>query len=433
MQTKNTSTAIEPGVLPLFQIFVGVQLLLMLWNWFVSRLTPRARLLIRFPRLTSWFIEKRGSSEVYLLLAIILLAFFLFLLIPQIHRWMGKTFLPIALVVQVIIIILGNDLLVMARQNANLAFDTGSRDWQLFIFLFIPIILASWQYRFSRVILLVLFTSLLELSFYLFVPGAPSFQFGTGSSFLIGRSLLYTFVGYVITSLMNDQRALRASLQSANQQLRNYMVTQEALATARERNRLSRELHDTLAHTLSGLIINLEAFGFLWKKDPVQAQAELEKMTGQARTGLNEARRAIKSLRATPLEEMGLLLALQQAVKDAALRGGFQIKTSFPESLPILPLEIENDIYRVVVEAFENIVQHAHAKTAELSISLSADLLLIKIADDGIGFDPSRIDARTHFGLLGLQERARAHGANLKISSQPGQGTLILFQMKVPQ
>ncbi|MEA5077447.1 MAG: sensor histidine kinase [Anaerolineaceae bacterium] len=433
MTEKKNSSAIEPGILPLFRIFVGVQLAVMLWNWFSSLRTPRFILLGRFPQLTQWFQEKQANAGIYLLVAAFLALFMVYMLVPQFRRWLGKYYLPIALTLQVVIIIVAVDLLTLNRLNNQLVFDFGSRSWQLFFFLFFPVILASWQYRFSQVLLLILFTTLVELLFFLLIRNAPAFHFGASSAFLLGRSLLYIFIAYVVSHLMHQQRTLRASLESANQKLKDYVSTQDALATARERNRLSRELHDTLAHTLSALVIHLEAANIEAKSDPAKAQQEMESITQQARSGLNEARRAIRSLRAAPLEEMGLLLALQEAVKEAAIRGGFEPHLTLPSTLPYLPTEVENEVYRVAVEAIQNVALHAHAQNLTLKLSATSRILNLLVQDDGTGFDLHKVDGQTHFGLLGLRERADLHGADLQVNSMPGSGTSVSFQIEVPK
>ncbi|MPM78564.1 Signal transduction histidine-protein kinase/phosphatase DegS [bioreactor metagenome] len=156
-------------------------------------------------------------------------------------------------------------------------------------------------------------------------------------------------------------------------------------------------------------------------------------ITQQARTGLNEARRAIRSLRAAPLEEMGLLLALQEAVKEAAIRGGFDPHFTLPSALPYLPAEIENEVYRVAVEAIQNVALHAQAKNLTLKLSATSGILDLLVQDDGIGFDLHKVDGQTHFGLLGLRERADLHGADLKVNSRPGAGTSVSFKIEVPK
>lgn len=433
MTDNKNSTQFEPGVLALFRIFVGLQLALMLWNWLTSIRTPRYILTGRFPQLTQWFLEKQSNANIYLLGAALLGLLFIYILVPWFQRWCGKYYLPIALVFQVVIIILADDLLTLNRLNNQLLFDFGSRNWQLFFFLFFPVILASWQYRFSQVLVLILFTTLVELLFFLLIRNAPAFHFGASSAFLLGRSLLYVFIAYLISHLMKAQRGLRTSLETANQKLKDYLSTQDALATARERNRLSRELHDTLAHTLSALVIHLEAANIEARSDPSKIQLEMEAITQQARTGLNEARRAIRSLRAAPLEEMGLLLSLQEAVKEAAIRGNFEPHIYLPAALPFLPAEIENEVYRVALEAIQNVALHAHAKNLTLRLTVNSGTLNLLVEDDGIGFDPKKVDPQAHFGLLGLRERADLHGADLQVNSMPGSGTSVSFKIEVPK
>ena len=418
-----------PPFFEMIRVFVLIQIVLIGWNWFMSVIRSRIALGGRFPLLSVWLMEKSAGNWVYFFLAIVLIIFLTYLLFPQFQRWFRNFYLPIAVILQILIIVIGHDVLTIVRQNSGLIFDAESRNWQLFFFLFIPVIITSWQYKFTYTAILILFITLLELSFYAFVASAPAFQVGLGSSFLLGRSFLYGFVGYIITRIMSEQRRLRFSLQSANQKLNNYVFTQDALATARERNRLARELHDTLAHTLSGLIINLEAFHIVWKKNPTSVQLELEKITEQARSGLNETRRAIKALRATPLEEMGLLLSIRQTIKEASERGGFDTTQWIPDNLPFFTNNLENEIYRVVTEVFENIVKHARATHVDFTMLASNGTLSIVIQDNGIGFNLNRVEPGSHFGLVGLHERSELFGAFFQVNSQPGIGTTITYKV----
>ena len=433
MKSKNSNPSIEPGILPLFRFFVLLQFAFSVFNWVRNARIPALLPRTRFPRLAEWLIERKVSGGIYLFWSVLLALFLIYLFLPQFQRWLGKAYLPLALVVQMLILFLGNDLVSMALLTGGSTVDIGTRNWILFISFLIPIIIASWQYDFTIVLILILFSTILNLLFSITTNTTPSFRFLGGNTFLLAPGILYGAIGYTITRLMKEQRALRSSLQTANQKLSNYVSTQDALATARERNRLARELHDTLAHTLSGLVIQLEAVNILWERDSQKAQNELQSLTAQARAGLNEARRAIKSLRAAPVEEMGLLLALRQAAKEAEQRGRFQMEVMLPEALPFLPPDIENDVYRVAVESLENIVQHAHARQVSLAMTLPDQSLHLQIKDDGVGFDSHAVDNRSHYGLIGLRERAELHGAELKIESHPGKGTSISFQVEVPQ
>jgi signal transduction histidine kinase len=430
-QTMKAKPSIEPGILPLLRVFVLLQMVLMGWNWLRSLQGERLAFEERFPRLAEWVVGRKVNSEIYLIWFALLLGFLIFLLLPQIPKWLGRVFLPIALTIQVAILVAGNDLVALARATGEAGLDYGVRNSQIFIFLAVPILLASWQFTFWGVLALILFSSALDLLGILLLPPTST----SISSMLILtlglRTTLYGLIGYTITRLMKEQRRLRSSLETANQKLSNHMSTLDALATARERNRLARDLHDTLAHSLSGLIIQLEAINILWGKQPEQAKHDLQNSTMQARAGLQEARRAIKALRAAPLEEMGLLVALEQAAKEAAARGAFQVTTDLPKNFAALAPEIENDIYRVTLEAFENIVRHAQAEHAALCLEEKNGELHLQITDDGLGFSPENIKDDSRFGLIGLRERAMLQGATLHIESQEGKGTKISFQMEL--
>jgi signal transduction histidine kinase len=430
MNAQNRFPSIEPGILPIFRFFVTVQLALNGWEWWRSGRTSFRLLSENFPRLATWLVDRQISSLFYLAWSVLLLVLLLFLLLPPFPRWLKGAYFPLALILQVTILIVQSDVVAFARLS-DTTIDAGARTWQLFVFLSVPILLASWQYAFRTVLGLIFFSGGLDLIVILVLAGAFAVRPGPMFLGLLARTGLYGVIGYTVTRLMREQRQLRRSLQTANQQLAHYVSTLDALAAARERNRLARELHDTLAHTLSGLVIQLESINILWVQDPQKAQQELQASTTQARAGLNETRRAIKSLRAAPLEEMGLLTALRQAAQEASQRGGFQVAVRLPETLPPFPPEVENHLYRVAVEAFENIVRHAHARQVTVALRVSAQALGLEITDDGQGFDPKAVDGAAHFGLLGLRERAALQGATFDVESQPGKGTKITYQLEV--
>src|SRR5947208_742021 len=122
------------------------------------------------------------------------------------------------------------------------------------------------------------------------------------------RLMAVTGVGLVLAWLIDRQREQRAALAEANRKLAQYAAATEQLATSQERNRLARELHDTLAHSLSGVTVQLEAVQALWELNPMEARRMLDQALQHTRGGLNEARRALQALRASPLEDLGLAL-----------------------------------------------------------------------------------------------------------------------------
>ncbi|MEM7142757.1 MAG: sensor histidine kinase, partial [Actinomycetota bacterium] len=205
----------------------------------------------------------------------------------------------------------------------------------------------------------------------------------------------------------------------------------EELTISRERNRLARELHDTLAHSLSAVTVQLGAVETLWENNPDQAKALLAQADESARDGLDEARRALQALRATPLEDLGLVLALEALAKEAAARTNATLHLDLPDkNLAFLEPHIEQSVYRVAQEALENCARHARAKTIWVKLIGSAEQLELSIKDDGQGFDQSDSTPSGHYGVAGMKERASVIGGTLQVKSLIDEGTTV--QLVVP-
>jgi signal transduction histidine kinase len=239
------------------------------------------------------------------------------------------------------------------------------------------------------------------------------------------RTLTFLVVGYIVVWLTTLQRQQRRALAEANQRLAQYTTTLDQLATTRERNRIARELHDILAHSLSSLAIQLEAVKTLWDSNPNKARLMLEQSLVTTELGLAETRRALQALRASPLEDLGLAMAMAAQAQSAAQRAGLQLELHLPEKVYPLPAAVEQDIYRVAQEAIENAARHAKAQKISISLSQANSQLILIVSDDGQGFSPETQLERAGLGLRGMQERAEMLGGELTVKSQAGQGTTI--------
>jgi signal transduction histidine kinase len=303
------------------------------------------------------------------------------------------------------------------------------------------LVLIAWQYPFPYVIAYVLGLTVYQL---LVSRSALDLPWAVDAGWLILQGSMMLLVGYVIVAMVSIQREQRDALSRAYQQqtaanvrLQQYAATLEELAISRERNRLARELHDTLAHSLSAVTIQLEAIRALWRNDLDAALAMLGKADQTARSGLTEARRALQDLRATPLEDLGLPLALQDMAQAAAERCGAALELDVPRQLePGLSPVLEQSVYRIAQEALENIVRHAEARTILVSLSNPGATLRLRIADDGRGAATESGSAPSteegaRMGVLGMQERAAMIGGRLEIRSEVGQGTEVLLQVPV--
>jgi signal transduction histidine kinase len=295
----------------------------------------------------------------------------------------------------------------------------------IFPFLFVALLLVAWQYKWQYIILVILGIAGLNfgLVWSLTGPGTPPFMGGLVVTLI--QTVIFLAVGFSISYLMNRLREQQGSLEAANISLSHYASTLEQLATSRERNRLARELHDTLAHTLSGLSVQLETLKAYWDVDQRTARSVLDKSAEMAHTGLEETRRALKALRASPLDDLGLALALSKLAEDAAQRSGLALEVPEITAIPPLSPDVEQCIYRIAQEAITNVVKHAGAKKLTVKLEATGQKMILTVSDDGAGFNTAKNGKTGQFGVAGMRERAELAGGELSIHSEPGHGTTV--------
>jgi len=335
------------------------------------------------------------------------------------QRWLGRLYLPLALLVSVVgpIVQVGY-VLPGYNTDTTFVFLLG------FSLLLVPLILAAWQYTFGWVLLLGLSTALLEFLLLSSSADLSLVELRWSTVGLVGRTLLVLFVSYTVSNLVHSQRGQRHELAEANRKLVRYAATLEQLTISQERNRLARELHDTLAHALSGLAVQLDAIAALWDSMPPRARHMLDRALSITRLGLSETRRSLQALRATPLEDLGLLLAIRELAESAASRGGLELDLDLAESLGSLAPEVEQCYYRVAQESLENVINHAQATRVSAMLRRLDEQLVLEIEDDGQGLVTSA-PSESQFGIKGMSERADLIGAHLEFVSDVGEGTTV--------
>lgn len=198
-----------------------------------------------------------------------------------------------------------------------------------------------------------------------------------------------------------------------------------------ERNRLAREIHDTLAQGLSAIALQLETADALLDgavgDDPQlsQVQDTIQQALALTRTNLDEARRSVLDLRAAPLEGKTLAEALAILIKRIKAEH-HQLRLRFSAigaNLP-LPVSVEAGLYRVAQEALTNLINHANTDRAKVSLLCTATAVTLTIVDSGQGFDPE-LQPQERFGLSGMNERVKLLGGTLTVESAPGTGTTV--------
>ncbi|HKT37564.1 MAG TPA: GAF domain-containing sensor histidine kinase [Ktedonobacterales bacterium] len=202
------------------------------------------------------------------------------------------------------------------------------------------------------------------------------------------------------------------------------------MGAVEERNRLAREIHDTLAQGIAGIALRLESADALAEAnaDPEQVRQSIQSALKQARQTLEEARRSVLDLRAAPLEGRTLAQAVA-ALAAASEPDDPHITTNITGAAQPLPVRIEVGIYRIIQEALANIRRHAHARNATIQLEITPDALTAIVSDDGRGFNPER-GLHGHYGLLGIRERARLLGGEAQVRSMRGRGTRM--EVRIP-
>lgn len=230
------------------------------------------------------------------------------------------------------------------------------------------------------------------------------------------------FALYLVMLVQNKHRekeriqSLNEQLESANEQLRLYAAEAERTAETRERNRLAREIHDTLGHTLTGLAAGMDACMVLIDVAPQKAREQLEKLRDVAKHGLKDVRRSVKKLRPDDLERLPLREALTHMVKEYADTTSMEVELSIEGWPEAMRQDVEEVIYRIVQEGLTNANRHGHATKAAVTFRLDEGKLKIKIVDNGQGCQ----ETVPGFGLRHMRERLDLLHGSLACRSENG-------------
>jgi signal transduction histidine kinase len=275
------------------------------------------------------------------------------------------------------------------------------------------------------------------------------FTVATAASFAVGINLgegllalflygvLYSFLGAFAAALARadaarlESQALLVELQEAHDQLQEYAMRVEELAVVEERNRLAREMHDTLGHLLTVSAVQLEGAQRLCSQDQERAALMIGTVREQIREALKELRSTVATLR-TPVEAgLHLRSSLKRLATHFEEATGLTIHRVLPDEMPSLPASHRMALYRAAQEALTNAQKHAGAQQIWLVLTAGQDSITLLVSDDGHGF--STRDQQGGFGLRGLRERASQLGGELHVEPRPGGGTQLSFRLPLPE
>jgi signal transduction histidine kinase len=250
------------------------------------------------------------------------------------------------------------------------------------------------------------------------------YGFPWGSLVVRGLTVIAIGVCFKVVALQIEQRArLQASLASAERKS----------GVLEERQRLAREIHDTLAQDFASIIVHLERAEQINHLDGSPAKGHIDLARSVAREGLEESRRMMAALRPEILEQRALPEALGRVCEQWSRRTGIEAKLSITGTPAPMHPEIELTILRGVQEGLTNIARHSGAHTTAVTLSYMEDLIVLDVQDDGKGFVPSTPggSGRPGYGLTGMRERAEGLQGSLLVESVPGEGTTISLSLPV--
>ncbi|MEA5569843.1 sensor histidine kinase [Calothrix sp. UHCC 0171] len=248
--------------------------------------------------------------------------------------------------------------------------------------------------------------------------------FGLNLSILFLLTLIFTLL---LMNAVLSERQSREKLAAANKKLREYALRIENQATLEERNRLAREIHDSLGHSLTALNLQLETGLKLWQANPTKAEGFLTRAKELGSKALQDVRESVSTMRSHPWQgeslEQAIITLLEDLEHTIGVKPTYNI--NFSEQLSS---EISVAVYRIIQESLTNISKYANPPEVKLEILTSPTELYLQIQDTGIGFDLNQ--NTTGFGLQSMRDRTEALGGKFNIETTPGEGCKI--QVNIP-
>jgi signal transduction histidine kinase len=242
-----------------------------------------------------------------------------------------------------------------------------------------------------------------------------------------------------IEDLRRTLEGMAAQIQRYQTSMRDYIAT-VTTAQEEERKRLARELHDETVQSLIALSHRVEMVQKALDKDPERARQRLVELRTMTDEVQDEVRRFSRALRPLYLEDLGFVPALEMLAQETTRRDDLQVSVDIKGEVRRLSPDLELTAYRIAQEGLSNVVRHANAQNAWLTVIFTPDDLTLHLHDDGQGFtpplNPADLAQEGHFGLMGIRERALLFGGRLDIRSKPGEGTsleVFLPQNDMPQ
>lgn len=250
---------------------------------------------------------------------------------------------------------------------------------------------------------------------------------------VLGAGVAVT-IGLGYQALTREVRKRQQLLEDLTRTRSELAVAERAAGVVEERERLAREIHDTVSQSLSSIIMLLHA---AQRSDPgsPSGQQRVEQARNAAEDALAETREFIHALAPPSLRAGGLVEALGRLARQTEEQTGLRVELTVPQDAGTLPTPVEAGLLRIAQSAMANAVQHAHANRVDVTLTRLDNEVILDVVDDGDGFDPSQLRTNHRdqppFGLVAMQERAAHLGGRLVVESSPGRGTSVVASFAV--
>lgn len=240
-------------------------------------------------------------------------------------------------------------------------------------------------------------------------------------------ALVLVFVLLLVGAVLAEHQS-REQLTVAHRRLRQYALRIENQATLEERNRIAREIHDSVGHYLTAQSIQLENVALFLAENPQRAANHLQKARQLGKEALENVRHSVATLRNHPLQGRSLAVELDKSIGEFKKTMGIEIESRIQLSSSLSD-EVTTALYRVIQEALTNIAKHSQATRAYLSLQQKGARIYLRIKDNGCGFEP--LENTTGFGLQGMRERVEALGGIFDAIAAPGEGCHITVEIPI--
>ena len=295
-------------------------------------------------------------------------------------------------------------------------------DSLLLIGIFFPLVFSRFPIRWATGITIFQTLGL----YFLYIMLYPTEHWFLILMIILSLLTILTIIGAFISSIIIQSTDRQRLIDDLTRSRANLMKAEREAGRLTERQRLARDIHDTLAQHFTSIVMHLSAAKY---SNPESVQAEVQQAEDAAREGLDEIRRIVWDMRPEQIEKASLVEAVEELAARWSAENSVLVKMKVTGTPRSLPSSAETALLRISQEAMHNIIKHAQAKNVNITFSFMEDVFVMDIADDGLGFDPSK--ASDGFGLKTMRDRIEELSGIFTIESEQGRGTAIAVSLPI--